>query len=92
MDQITALSGLNTVYIVTNDKFIGYFKKWQYSWKDHCLKKSIRLRILNDDATANENRLGALADLQFVLRRISKPSRLLVCAGDNIFQFSLNPI
>jgi len=92
MDQITALSGLDSVYIVTNDRFIHHFEIWQDTWEDCCLKKSIRIHLINDGATENENRLGALADLQFVFRRISSSSKLLVSAGDNIFQFSLQPV
>ena len=40
----------------------------------------------------NRNRLGAAADLQFALNIIDRPSRVLVSAGDNIFQFSIKPL
>ena len=46
----------------------------------------------NDGAVSNENRLGAVRDLHFVLQRIPAPAKALVSAGDNIYRFRLQPL
>jgi hypothetical protein len=45
------------------------------------------IEVVNDGTTTNENRLGAIADIQFVIEQKSINDDLLVAAGDNIFQF-----
>jgi len=92
MDQFAGLTDLQTVHIVTNARFIKHFQEWQKTWEDNNRGESVNIHLYNDGATSNENRLGALSDLQFVFHRISKPSKVLVTAGDNIFRFSLIPI
>lgn len=92
MDQIVDLPGLHDIHVVTNDRFIGHFGQWQSTWQSNPRLKKIRLNLFNDGATANENRLGAVRDLQFVLQCIPTPSQALVSAGDNIFRFRLQPL
>jgi glucose-1-phosphate thymidylyltransferase len=92
MEQITALPELRSVHVVSNTKFFKHFKYWQQNWLPAVKSKKMELRIYNDGATANENRLGAVADLQFVFQRLPKPSKALVSAGDNIFRFRLEPL
>lgn len=92
MDQITGLPDLQTVHIVTNARFIKHFQEWQKTWEENNQGESVTIQLYNDGATSNENRLGASSDLQFVFHRISKPSKVLVTAGDNLFRFSLIPI
>lgn len=45
--------------------------------------------VVNDGSTANENRLGALADLHLAVEREHIDSDALVLAGDNLFDFEL---
>ena len=92
MDQLAGLLELQTVHIVTNDRFINHFQEWLKKWIASNQHNSFKIQLHNDGATSNKNRLGASSDLQFVFHRLAKPSRVLVSAGDNIFQFSLNPI
>jgi len=49
-------------YIVTNDKFYGHFKEWEKTLK---IKKPIN--IVNDGTLSNEDRLGSLGDIQYVI-------------------------
>ncbi len=92
MDQLAELPHLSTVHIVTNDRFFSHFVKWRKSWLRSNREKIASVEITNDGATANENRLGAAADLQLVLQKIGDPSRTLVSAGDNIYRFGLGPL
>jgi glucose-1-phosphate thymidylyltransferase len=52
----------------------------------------ITIQIHYDGATDNQNRLGAVVDLQFVLNTIGLPSRVLVSAGDDISRFPNKPL
>jgi glucose-1-phosphate thymidylyltransferase len=92
MDQIVCLEDLDTVHLVTNSKFFHHFQAWQKKWRDHHQNQKINIQLHDDGATSNENRLGASSDLQFVFRRISIASKVMVSAGDNIFRFSIPPL
>lgn len=92
MDQLVELSYLQDIHIVTNARFFSHFEKWRQSWLPRLIEKSISLDIHNDGSTDNENRLGAVADLGFVLNKLAQLKPALVAAGDNIFRFSLLPI
>jgi glucose-1-phosphate thymidylyltransferase len=92
MDQIADLPELQTAHIVTNGRFIHHFQEWQKARFAEKQDKSIKVQLHNDGAVSNDHRLGASADLQFVFHLISRPSKVLVTAGDNIFRFSLLPL
>ena len=92
MDQVSQLTDIESIHVVTNARFIEHFERWQYDWQSICRSKNIRIELYNDGAAENENRLGAIRDLQFVLRRLPEPSRALVSAGDNIYRFALQPL
>ncbi|MFH2144737.1 MAG: nucleotidyltransferase family protein [Candidatus Omnitrophota bacterium] len=73
------------IIIVTNDRHYNFFKNWQKYYK-----ANKRLTILNDKSTTEKNRLGAIGDIQFVIRKKGiKNEDLLVIGGDNLFSFNL---
>ena len=92
MDSLVALEGLRTVHLVTNARFIGHFETWRDDWRQHLDAREIDLILHNDGSTENANRLGACADLNLVLGRVTTPEGVLVAAGDNIFRFGLEPL
>ncbi|MGD9224331.1 MAG: nucleotidyltransferase family protein [Desulfobacteraceae bacterium] len=88
VDQIALLPALETLHIVTNDKFHDHFRRWA-GQKTAAGALSIPIIIHNDGTTCNARRLGAVADLHFVLKSLLSPQPMLVAAGDNIFRFPL---
>ncbi len=68
--------------IVSNHKFIEHFEKWKLTRKENIL-------LLDDGSTANENRLGAVKDIQFAIENANISDDILVLAGDNLLDFSL---
>jgi glucose-1-phosphate thymidylyltransferase len=92
MDQMADLPQVQAIHIVSNAKFFGHFLNWQSSLAAGGTVDATTVRVHNDGATANENRLGAAADLQLVLKTITRPSKVLVSAGDNIYRFSIKPL
>lgn len=75
-----AKTGLIDEYIViSNHKFAKIFEKWSAG----------RYTILDDGTTSNDNRLGAVKDIQFAIEQLQLDDDLLVMAGDNLLDFSL---
>lgn len=78
---------LNKICIVTNDKFYPNFLAWQRRFSS-----SKQIEILNDGTTANENRLGAIGDINYALHARDIPEDLMVVAGDNLFEVPLSKV
>jgi glucose-1-phosphate thymidylyltransferase len=69
------------VHLVTNARFADDFRRWASRWDGI---------VVHDDGTlSNEDRLGAIGDIAFVLERTGIEDDLLVVAGDNLFDFAL---
>jgi glucose-1-phosphate thymidylyltransferase len=69
--------GVDETIVVTNAKFTPHFEKWAVGRED--------VRIVNDGTTSNDDRLGAIGDIGFVLDQIGLDDDLVVVAGDNLF-------
>jgi len=84
LEKVSRVAAIDEVYIVTNDRFYPCFIEWKkgYGFPD-------KINILNDGTTANENRLGAIADLQYVVEKAGIDDDIMVLAGDNLFDFEL---
>ncbi|MFI5323283.1 MAG: nucleotidyltransferase family protein [Thermodesulfobacteriota bacterium] len=89
--QILEFSGLDSIYIVTNDHFFRHFISWGEKIHETMNNKGVSLHIYNDGTESPEERLGAAGDLGFILDSISQNNGALVAAGDNIFRFPLKP-
>jgi glucose-1-phosphate thymidylyltransferase len=81
LDRIAESGVIDGVEVVTNALYAPAFAEWAGS----------RAVTVYDDGTAsNDDRLGALGDIRFVLERSDPGGEgLLVIAADNLFEFSL---
>lgn len=75
---------INEYVIVSNHKFISYFNDWK---NNHKVKN---ITILDDGSISNETRLGAVKDIEFAIESLNIDEDILVLAGDNLLDFSLN--
>ena len=75
LDRIAETSA-DEVHLVTNARFAADFERWA-DGKD--------VRVHNDGTTSNDDRLGAIGDIDFV----GLDDDLLAIAGDNLFDYSL---
>jgi glucose-1-phosphate thymidylyltransferase len=84
--QLERLAGieLDDVYLVTNSKFADAFREWASA-------SGVGVRIVDDGTSDEETRLGAIGDLDLVVREGAIDDDLLVLAGDNLFSESLAP-
>ena len=89
VDKIEEVDEIENIYIVTNHKFYINFCNWAEKHKAVGKKP---VKVINDFTTSNDNRLGAIGDLQFVIKQEKIDDDILVMASDNIFDFSLNDL
>src|SRR3954470_21824396 len=69
------------IHVVTNSRFAGDFERWADG--------RTGVQVHDDGTLSNDDRLGAIGDIAFVLERIGTGDDLLVIAGDNLFDFPL---
>ena len=84
MDSLVDVPDLETSYVVTNDKFAGDFQAWAKRYHDR--QPKFKIKIINDGSKGDDDKLGAIGDINFVLNREQLSKRaLLIVAGDNLF-------
>lgn len=88
LDKIAELPAVDSVFVVTNAKFYPAFEEWLNSVKPSL---SIPVKLLNDGTSSNDDRLGQVGDIRFVMEKEGIDDDLVVVAGDNLFNFSLLP-
>ena len=85
LNKIEEVKIVDGVYIVTNNKFYGHFEKWKENYDG-------KIKIVNDMTNNNEDRLGAVGDIGFVVKKEKIEDDLMVIAGDNLFDYSLETL
>lgn len=85
MEKLENVEAIDEVLVVTNDKFASHFSQWEQA-----SSYGKKITVLNDGTTTNENRLGAIGDIQFVIGQIKLDDDLMILAGDNLFDFELS--
>jgi glucose-1-phosphate thymidylyltransferase len=88
-DNLAPVSGLETIFIVTNARFASDFQDWADRYQDRQAK--LKFKIINDGSTSDDDKLGAIGDISLVLTRENLiDTDLLVIAGDNLFSEPLD--
>jgi glucose-1-phosphate thymidylyltransferase len=84
LDSIVAaieqVAEVDQVHVVTNTRKAPAFRTWA---------EGRDVEVHDDGTSSNEDRLGAVGDMQFVIEASALDDDLLVIAGDNLFEFSL---
>jgi glucose-1-phosphate thymidylyltransferase len=71
LDNLAPIPDIQTVYVVTNDKFAEDFKAWADGY---------------DGSRSDADKLGAIGDIRLVITREELTNEpLIVVAGDNLF-------
>ena len=84
IDDIDASGAVDEFIIISNHKFAHCFTDWLAARGG-----SAKITILDDGTESNETRLGAVKDIQFAIEQCSIDDDVLVIAGDNVLDFSL---
>jgi glucose-1-phosphate thymidylyltransferase len=80
VDAIETVPEVDAVHVVTNAHKAPAFVEWA---------KGRDVTVHDDGTSTNDDRLGAIGDMQFVVERTGIDDDLLVIAGDNLFEFDL---
>ncbi len=80
VDDLQKCRLIDEIIVVTNHKFYHHFRAW-------AKKRVSRLKliVLDDETLSNEDRLGAVGDIYFAVKKRKIASDLLVVGGDNLF-------
>ena len=84
LKEINTIDAIDEVIVISNDKFYSQFLEWSTTVKS---KKPIK--VLNDGSTSEENRLGAIGDIQFAIEQENIDDEMMIIAGDTLFTFKL---
>jgi glucose-1-phosphate thymidylyltransferase len=88
VDNLEEVHDLETIYVVTNDKFAADFQVWSGRYQDR--HPEFKFKIVNDGSKSDQDKLGAIGDINFVVTEENlAQSSLLIVAGDNLFTESL---
>ena len=82
IEDIDTLGAVDEYIVISNHKFVQHFEKWAD-------EKEQKIVIVDDGTDTNENRLGAVKDIQFAIEALGLDDEMLVIAGDNLLDFSL---
>jgi len=82
--KLGEIKEIDTIYIVTNQKFYRVFNDWLKT-----VKSPQKIVLENDESTTNDNRLGAIGDIRLVLEKEKIDDNLITLAGDNMFSWGL---
>jgi len=83
IEKISELKDVDKIYIVCNQRFFNQFT----SWKEE--RGYDNVEVINDETINEEQKLGSIGDINFVVEKEKIKDDILVMAGDNMFDFSL---
>lgn len=85
LDNLAPIPELETVYVVTNSRFVKDFQAWADA-SGRKRKAPLALKIINDGSTDDSDKLGAIGDICLAVSRENlDKDDLIVVAGDNLF-------
>ncbi len=85
-DAFTGEKVIDEIHIVSNARFYQQLADWTESVKSLYSQKIV---VWNDGTTSNENRLGAIGDILFVIEKAGIDDDLFVAASDNLLSEKL---
>ena len=82
------MKALDKIYVVSNHRFAGHYYNWLRDYQNH-RALPVPIEIFDDLTSTPDDRLGAIGDIQFVIQNAKVDDDLMVIAGDNLIEFSL---
>ncbi|MDR1150194.1 MAG: NTP transferase domain-containing protein [Clostridiales bacterium] len=84
VDSISLLNCIDEIFVVVNNKFFENFLIWHKNFINN--KK---VKIINDKSNNENDKLGAIGDIDFVINHKKINDDILIIAGDSYFNFDL---
>ncbi len=89
VDEMNTLPDLNQIIVVSNHRFYEQFTEWAAQRRQDADRDNLPIVVLDDGTTSEQDRLGAIGDIQFCIDKIGIDEDLLIIAGDNLFTYRL---
>ena len=84
LEEVNKIEEVDKIYVVTNNRYYKHFEDWKNQ------KNNIKqIEVINDNTTSNDDRLGAIGDIMYVIEKNNIDDDLLIIAGDNLFTYKL---
>lgn len=78
---------IDHIYLITNDKFFHNFVDWKNQLTDN-----LPISVINDNTLSNDDRLGSMGDVKYVIDQTKFNDDFLLISGDNLFNFEITPM
>jgi glucose-1-phosphate thymidylyltransferase len=85
LEKLGAVDEIDKVFVSVNGKFDRHFREWLANYEP-----AKPVEIFTEPASCEDEKLGAVGALGFLLREAGIDDDLLVVAGDNMFDFDMN--
>lgn len=86
LDKLERISEIESATVVTNARFAPLFQDWA-----EAQQRRWPIAVLDDGTDSDANKRGAIGDILFAIEQDTISSDLFVGAGDNLFDFDLQP-
>lgn len=84
LDEVNSLDEVDEIFLVTNAKYTPHFEDWAKE------KQNFKpITVINDGTYTNDDRLGAIGDINYTIEKCGINDDVLIIAGDNLFTFKL---
>jgi len=88
VERLDLVPEITRMVLVSNERFATQFRSWAAE-----LDQRVPVEVISDGSTENENRLGAVADIQFAIEQCGLTGEgAYVMATDNLPRFDLRDL
>ena len=88
VERLDQVPEITRMVLVSNERFAAQFREWQAG-----LALRVPVEVISDGSTENDNRLGAVADIQFAVEQCGLAGEgAYVMATDNLPRFDLRDL
>jgi len=86
-DKLSSIKNLDKIYITTSKLFEEEYRRWMES-----SELDERFQLFIEPAKSETEKLGALRAILYLIDNKGINDDILICAGDNYFDFSINEL
>ena len=88
LEKVNKIDDIEEIYLVTNAKYTPHFQNWANE-RNNMSSNTKKITVFNDGTTNNDDRLGAIGDINFTIESANINDDIMVLATDNLFDFEL---
>jgi glucose-1-phosphate thymidylyltransferase len=89
VDEMNTIDDLREILVISNHRFAAQFAEWAAARNAASNNGEPPILVLDDGTTSEDDRLGAIGDIQFCIDKRQIDDELLIIAGDNLFTYRL---